>query len=256
MKHGRRLFELTPFELMRFFVSLGFPDLCRKLHVRSSPKEPVDFFLQTFLQTLAYREKNNIVRNDFVSLLLGLKEFFKPEELAAESFLVYAAGFETSSTLMNFTLFELAFNPEIQQRLRAELQSGIDENEGKLTYDLLFQFKYLDMVISESLRKYPPIPNSIRKCNKDYKIPGTDWTIENGVSIQIPVYSLHHDAEYYPEPEKFDPERFTPENVEARHPFVYLPFSEVSSFTRFYNDVLTKFQSIFFFQRDREIASA
>lgn len=226
MKQGRRLFDITAFELLKFFLTFGFPNLCRKLHVRQNPKEPVDFFLNTFLQTFEYREKNKIERNDFVSLLLGLKDHFTPVELAAESFLVYAGGFETSSTLITFTMYELALNSEIQERLRQEINFGLEENEGKLTYDVLLGFKYLDMVINESLRKYPPIPNAIRKCTKEYQIPGTELVIPEGSSIQTATYSLQHDPEYFPEPEKFDPERFTPENVKARNPFVYLPFGE------------------------------
>lgn len=212
---------------MKFFFADGFPELCRKLHVRLNPKEPTEFFLNTFLQTLEYREKNNIQRNDFVSMLLALKDSFSPVELAAESFLVYAGGFETSSTLVTFTLYELALNPEIQERLREEIRTSVSENDGNLTYEMLFNAKYLDQVINESLRKYPPIPSGIRKCLKDYKIPGTDLTIPKGTPIQLATYSLHHDPEYYPEPEKFDPERFTPENIKSRHHFTFLPFAKV-----------------------------
>lgn len=226
MKHGRRLFDLTVFELVMFMITFALPDLCRKLHVRLSPKEPADFFLKTFLQTLEHRERNNIKRNDFVSLLLGLKEHFTPKELAAESFLIYAAGFETSSTLVTFTLYELALNPDIQERLRNEIRLGFEENDGKLSYDMLCGFKYLEMVVSESLRKYPPIPTGARKCTKEYKIPGTELIIPEGTPIDILTYSLHHDPEYFPQPEKFDPERFSRENVKTRNPFTYMPFGE------------------------------
>ena len=226
LKHGRRLFDLSTIELLKFFLAIGLPGLCRKLGVRQNPKEPTDFFLATLLQTMDYREKNDIKRNDFVSMLLGLKEHFTKEELAAEGFLVYSGGFETSSTLITFTLFELAINPDIQDQLREEIKSGLEENDGKLTYDLLFGFKYLDMVVNESLRKYPPISSLARKSVKDYKIAGTDLVIPKGTTIEMPTYSLHHDPEYYPEPSKFDPERFSPENEKSRVPFTFLPFGD------------------------------
>jgi cytochrome P450 family 6 len=146
LKHGTRLFDITTFELIKFFFASGFPNFSRKLHLRQNPKEPSDFFLNTFLQTFEYREKNNVKRNDFVSMLLGLKDSFTPEELAAEGFLVYAGGFETSSTLITFACYEIARDMEIQQRLRDEIKSGLEENDGKLTYDMLFGFKYLDQV--------------------------------------------------------------------------------------------------------------
>lgn len=161
MRNGRRVLDLTPFEILKFFFASGFPDFCRKLNVTSFPHEPMEFFHKRFIETLEYREKNNIKRNDFVSLLLALKEFFTPDELAAESFLVYVAGFETSSTLMNFSMYELALNPDVQDKLRDELKSTAFETDGKLTYDLLTGMKYLDMVMNESLRKYPPIPSKL-----------------------------------------------------------------------------------------------
>lgn len=81
-------------------------------------------------------------------------------------------------------------------------------------------------MVKETLRYYPPIPNSLRKCGKDYEIPGTNLRIEKGTPVQLSHYSLHHDPEYYPDPYKFDPERFTPENIKTHTPFTYLPFGE------------------------------
>jgi cytochrome P450 family 6 len=62
-----------------------------------------------------------------------------------------------------------------------------------------------------TLQKYPPVPTLNRDCTKDYKIPGTDVVLEKGMPTFIPVYALHHDPKYYPEPERFDPERFNEE---------------------------------------------
>jgi cytochrome P450 family 6 len=81
-------------------------------------------------------------------------------------------------------------------------------------------------VVNEALRHYPPIPSGQRKCLKDYEIPGTSLVIPKGTNIQLAAYALQHDPEYYPDPYKFDPERFTPENVKARDSFTFLPFGE------------------------------
>jgi cytochrome P450 family 6 len=204
--------------------SASFVNISRKLGFRFIPKEPADFFMNAFCQTFDHRQKNNIVRNDFISLLLSLKDSFTTTELAAEAFLFHTGGYETSSTLISFALYELAVSPDIQERLRLEIRTGIEENGGKLTYDLLFGFKYLDMVINESLRKYPPIPDLPRKCIMDYNIPGTNLIIPKGTMIETSVYSFHHDPEYFPDPEKFDPERFNEENVKNIVPYTYFPF--------------------------------
>ncbi|KAI4454488.1 cytochrome p450 [Holotrichia oblita] len=90
------------------------------------------------------------------------------------------------------------------------------ENDGKLTYDS----------VMETLRKYPPVPTLLRQCVIDYKLPNSDFTLEAGTKVEIPVYALQHDPEFYPDPDKFDPERFTEENKAKRHPYVYIPFGE------------------------------
>ena len=73
---------------------------------------------------------------------------------------------------------------------------------------------------------YPPLPNLNRRCTKNYTLPDTNVVVEEGTSLLISALGLHMDPEYYPEPEKFDPERFSEENKKARHPFVHLPFGD------------------------------
>lgn len=65
-----------------------------------------------------------------------------------------------------------------------------------------------------------------RVCNKDYPIPGSNITIKKGEQIVLPYRAIHHDPEYWPEPEKFDPERFSPENKAKRHRYAFLAFGE------------------------------
>lgn len=91
-KHSRRVFDITPFEVFKFIASSLYPEFCRKLHMKLFHAESCSFFMNTFLETFNYRIKNNIKRNDFVSLLLDYKDQFKPEELAAEGFLVFTGG--------------------------------------------------------------------------------------------------------------------------------------------------------------------
>lgn len=91
--------------------------------------------------------------------------------------------------------------------------------------------KYIITVcITETLRKYPILPFLDRVCVKDWKCPDSpedhNVTIPRGTGFYTPVYGIHHDPQYYPDPDKFDPERFTQENVKTRHQFTYLPFGE------------------------------
>ena len=85
---------------------------------------------------------------------------------------------------------------------------------------------YAEVFVSETLRKYPPLPILTRLCTKDYIIPGTDVQLNKGVGVMIPVLGLHSDPEYYPNPDIFDPERFSEENKQSRPSFTWLPFGD------------------------------
>jgi cytochrome P450 family 6 len=79
---------------------------------------------------------------------------------------------------------------------------------------------------AETLRKYPAFPAIPRRCNEDYKIPNTDIVLKKGVDLIISISGLHYDPEYYPNPEVFDPERFSGENKNSRPAFTWIPFGE------------------------------
>ena len=85
---------------------------------------------------------------------------------------------------------------------------------------------YLDMVISETLRKYPPLAFLDRVTVADYKVPNSDLVLEKGTPIFISMMGSHYDPRYFPNPEKYDPLRFTEEAKNSRPDFVYFPFGE------------------------------
>ncbi|KAJ8941634.1 hypothetical protein NQ318_010660 [Aromia moschata] len=195
--------------------------------------------------TVDYREKNNVIRKDFMHLLLQLKNkgeitageevgdvkanhesdqpFLTMNEMAAQCFVFFLAGFETSSTTMTFALLELAQNQEIQDKLRDEIRSVLKKNDNKLTYEDVMEMTYLDKVVNENIHQ-PPVTG--RVCNKEYHVPGTDVVIEPGTGLYIPIASLQSDPEYYPNPDVFDPERFSEENKAKRPPCTFIPFGD------------------------------
>ena len=81
-------------------------------------------------------------------------------------------------------------------------------------------------MIDDSFRKHPPASNITRIVTQPYVIPDTNAKLEKGVRVVIPVYAIHHDPRYYPEPERFDPERFSEEVKSTRPHYTYLPFGE------------------------------
>ncbi|XP_059610494.1 cytochrome P450 6a2-like [Phlebotomus argentipes] len=240
MVFGKKFFIPSRKQMMRqTFFSL-FPDLARKLGVPAIDETVSSFFMRVITETVKYREQNKVVRPDFMDLLLKLKNSGTIEvdgkeektglitlnELAAQCLVFFLAGFETSSTTISFCLYELAHNPDIQEKLRKEIMQSLEETNGMPTYEAVMGMKYLEKVINETLRKYPAVEMLARKAKNDYPIEGTSVTIPGNTLIFIPIYTVHHDSNIYPEPDKFDPERFSEENVRSRHPYTYLPFGE------------------------------
>jgi cytochrome P450 family 9 len=122
----------------------------------------------------------------------------------------------------------MTFNKEVQQELQSEIDSVLAELDGKpVGYEALHKMKFLDMVVSEGLRKWPPAPQTDRTCLKDYELKNHDGkviTIKAGEVCFFPIYSLHRDEALWPNPDKFDPQRFNDENKTSIASGTYFPF--------------------------------
>ncbi|XP_060933346.1 thromboxane-A synthase [Limanda limanda] len=149
------------------------------------------------------------------------KKMITEDEIVGQAFVFLLAGYETSSNTLGFTCYLLATNPECQHKVQDEVDEFFTRHESP-DYSNVQELKYLDMVVCESLRIYPPAFRFARDIDEDCVVNGQ--LLPKGASLEIPAGFLHHDPEHWPEPEKFIPERFTPEAKANRHPFVYLPF--------------------------------
>ncbi|XP_054722245.1 cytochrome P450 3A19-like [Uloborus diversus] len=142
------------------------------------------------------------------------------DEMIAQCVSFFTAGFETTALTLSYVAYSLALNPDCQEKLIQEIDSAFESHK-VMNYDAVRDMKYLDCVISETLRMYPPSITVQRSAAENYVVKDLGLTIEKGVIINIPVYSMHFDPEFFPEPEKFKPERF----LERSHPqYAYLPF--------------------------------
>ncbi|KAJ3618417.1 hypothetical protein MTP99_006414 [Tenebrio molitor] len=233
--YGKKVFTTTRFQRLKKTLCVNFPELALYFNISTQPKDITDFFINVVKNTIDHREKKNYTRNGFMQLLIDMKndkqegggsdgKSLTLEEVAAQSFVFFLAGFETSSTLMTFALYELARHPDIQVKIRSEVETALTKDDGKVSYDAIQDMKYMNQVIDETVRMHPPVPAVNRKCVKDYKVPDEDLVIQKGTTVIIPILGIHYDAEYYSEPEKFDPDRFSDENKKARHTYSHLPF--------------------------------
>ncbi|GFY49234.1 cytochrome P450 4C1 [Trichonephila inaurata madagascariensis] len=166
-------------------------------------------------------------RKAFLELLLEhhLKDpSFTEEDIGIEVDTFMFAGHDTTAMALSWALYYLGQNPEIQQKVHEELQ-GIfeDDIDRNIVREDLTKMKYLECVIKESLRLCPSVPFIARECNEPFRI--LDYTVPSGTLCLILICELHLDPESFPEPEKFIPERFFPENRIGRHPYAYVPFS-------------------------------
>ncbi|GFS49398.1 cytochrome P450 3A21 [Nephila pilipes] len=244
----------------KFILILLFPFLPKRLMRRFFSRGFLNFFKDNAFQIIDHRKRTGLVRNDFLQLLLDTakevsgdekweesdkgdvtsnyeehnagQQMFKTtpnkklsmDELIAQCVIFFLAGYETTASTLSFATYLLALNQDIQDKLRAEVDQALTQNNGELTYEVIQSLKYLDNVISETLRLFPPAIRLERVADADYKLGHKGVVIPRGMAINIPVYCMHRDPKYFPRPETFDPDRFTAEERAKRDPYTYLPF--------------------------------
>jgi cytochrome P450 len=150
-----------------------------------------------------------------------IKNTLTNKEILAQAILFLIAGYETSGSSLSFISYNLACYPEYQEKLLDEVDRVLQKYDG-LSYEAVNEMPYMDMIIHESQRIYPPLVRLDRTCNKDYQYG--DIKISKGQIISVPIWALHHDPEFYPDPYKFDPERFNEENRKKRPNEAFIPF--------------------------------
>lgn len=232
------------------------------MRLKGLPEYMREFCMKIVSSTIKEREGKNIVKKDLMQFLIQLRnnsetksdadewkinsgihgefKFFMHtfchvyptagksvksmsyEEIAAQVFIFYIAGSETSSSTIAYTIYELTQNEELMTRALNDVNATLEKHNGEMTYEAVSDMKFIDLCVKESLRKYPfPILN--RECTKSYQLPGTKFTVEKGTGIIISLLGLHRDERFFPNPEKYDPDRFT-EEKRAYNEDMYMPF--------------------------------
>ncbi|XP_066997652.1 cytochrome P450 9e2 isoform X2 [Anabrus simplex] len=214
-----------------FAVILLIPQLAKFLPLSFFNTKTMDFLADVISRAKKVRENSTSHRrNDFLQLVLDASHkepgasVLDDDTIIAQAVLFLLAGFETSSTLLTFASYELALNQDVQDAARKEVNEVLERNDGSCPYEALQDMPYLENVLFETLRKYPPVARVDRTCTTNYTLPGTDVTLDVGYAVAIPVMGLHYDPQYFPEPDLFNPDRFLPEEKLKRSPYVYMPF--------------------------------
>ncbi|XP_038107974.1 probable cytochrome P450 4ac1 isoform X2 [Culex quinquefasciatus] len=130
-------------------------------------------------------------------------------------------GHDTTASAVTFIFFVVAEHPDVQQKLYDEIEASRPHSQ--YTVKDYNELRYMDRVIKECLRLYPPVPFIGRTVSEDSWF--ADRFVPKGSMANVHIWDLHRDPEQFPDPERFDPNRFLPESVEKRNPYAYVPFS-------------------------------
>ncbi|VVC95944.1 unnamed protein product [Leptidea sinapis] len=145
--------------------------------------------------------------------------------IVAQAAAFVLGGFDTSGSSLTMAIYELAFHPQIQDKLYKEIKQEVDDGTGILNVTKLAEATYLNCVIKETLRKFSPMGWLDRVALNDYRVD-ENLIISAGTPVYINAIGMQYDPELFPEPERFIPERFLPENKMDIKSFTYMPFGD------------------------------
>ncbi len=178
------------------------------------------------LQLADWRRRRGIERADFLGLYLAARDAqtgapMSDEALVDEVMTLIVAGHETTGVTLNWIWHLLAHHPQAEARLHAE----VDTLEGAAPprFEDVPRLPFARRLMDEALRLYPPVWMFTRRALAEDRLG--DWAVPPGTQIALPVYCVHRHPAHWEEPERFDPDRFLPERVRARHRYAYFPFS-------------------------------
>ncbi|XP_049985680.1 cytochrome P450 3A31-like isoform X4 [Alexandromys fortis] len=233
VEKARNLLKLDFFDPLFLSINL-FPFLIpiyEMLNISIFPKDSVAFFKKFVGRMKENRlDSNQKHRVDFLQLMMNTQNNSKDKEshkaltdmeITAQAITFIIGGYDTTSNTLAFALHALAAHPDIQKKLQEEIDVALP-NKAPPSYDTVMEMEYLDMVLNETLRVYPVGLRLERVCKQDVEIDGVH--VPKGSVVNVPVYALHHDPQYWPEPAEFRPERFSKENKASINPYVYMPF--------------------------------
>ncbi|XP_041980775.1 cytochrome P450 6a22-like [Aricia agestis] len=237
----RAYYEFTLRNVLEKSLHYFWPAFAIFMKIRIIPKKTHDFFYNIVANVI--RERQNGVhdkRGDFIDMMMALQSDERnhnvPDKddvritdmiISANAFIIFLGGFETTSSTLSFMFLELAEHPEVQGKMRDEIHQVLEKHGGMITYETLQDLTYMEMVIQETLRLYPPFPAIQRQCRRRYSLADgqTDTVIEPDTLVIFPTLGLHRDEQYFENASSFIPERWAEGNPPPP-PGVYMPFGE------------------------------
>ncbi|CAH0725143.1 unnamed protein product, partial [Brenthis ino] len=230
--------EFSTFRLHRslsWFSIFFFPELVNFFRFKFYPQSSEQYFKKIFRTIVTQREAISEDRSykDLLDLLLKIKkdskltgEEYSDDFILAQAAIFLLGGYESTGTLMTYASYEIAHQPEIQDKLYQELLQAKKQNGSDVfETQTLAELPFLNCILKETLRKYPTMGWLDRIASSDYRIDDS-LTIPAGTVVYINATGMHYDPKYFPDPDTFNPDRFLPKNEKNIDPYAYLPFGE------------------------------
>ncbi|KAH9368445.1 hypothetical protein HPB48_012625 [Haemaphysalis longicornis] len=228
----RNCIGMRGFEAGNAILFVGEPELVKQVLVKDFPSVPNRRLMMDAQEGKLSATAENTSERD--NQLFNLGEDLKPDasfssnktltedEAMAQCVLFFVAGQDTTASAISYTFYLLAIHPDIQERLRKEVDECFDAHGEHPSLDVVTKLNYLHCVVSEALRMYPPGSRGLQSTTTS--LGDTGIKLKKGDVVGVPVYAMHHDPQYFPDPFTFNPERFSDENVGSIQPYTYLPF--------------------------------
>ncbi|KAH9509381.1 hypothetical protein Btru_045764 [Bulinus truncatus] len=221
---GIKMFDSVSVDADQYLTNVMKASMSERYDAERQGKQLPADLLQNFIGAL------NAAQSDEVTSSLSdtdqpveynvVNKTLSKDELIGQSLLILFAGLETTSTALHLCYYLLAKHPDIQNKLCEEIDRVVQADCP--TYEELSQLTYTEQVINETLRIYPPITLATRVA-AETKTYG-NITIPKGAAVFIPIFSILKDPKHFPDPDKFDPDRFNQENTAQRDPMAFIPF--------------------------------
>ncbi|MGE5138274.1 MAG: cytochrome P450, partial [Rudaea sp.] len=183
---------------------------------------------QTIYRFIRERRASGEDRGDLLSMLLhtqdeeGDRERMTERQVRDEAMTLFLAGHETTANALTWTWYLLSQNPEAEGRMHAEIDAVLG---GRIpTVEDLPNLKYTEMALTESMRLYPPAWIVGRQALNDYRLGDGEYVAPEGSTLFASQFIMHRDPHFFPEPDRFKPERWTPERRASLPKFAYFPF--------------------------------
>ncbi len=159
---------------------------------------------------------------DFLSILMRARGRGEqsPDQLRDEMMTMLLAGHDTTALTLTYSWFLLSEHPDVERRLHEEVDDVVgDERPGM---EHVRDLEYLEWVIQEAMRLFPPVYTIFREPTTDVELAG--YEVPAGTAVMLPQWAVHRSDRLWDDPDTFDPERWSPERSEDRHRFAYFPF--------------------------------